>query len=168
MNSWNQPQASMQGLFETSNRSEGGHKGPARPLQAAALEAFSFGPFRLVPSARLLERDGSPASLGSRAFDLLCLLVRRPGEVVSKSELMAGTWPNMNVEESSLRFHIAQLRRTLGDSHGGERYVVNVPGRGYCFVAYVGPASSRSERGYEHVTPSAIISVQNERQLAAI
>jgi len=56
---------------------------------------------------------------------------------VSKGELIAKTWPNVTVEESSLRFHIAQLRRALGDSQGSERYVVNVPGRGYCFVAYV-------------------------------
>jgi DNA-binding winged helix-turn-helix (wHTH) protein len=104
-------------------------------------EAFSFGPFRIVPYARLLERDGSPAPLGGRAFDLLCLLVSRAGEVVSKDELMAGVWPNINVEESSLRFHIAKLRRALGDSQGGARYVVNVPGRGYCFVARVALAA---------------------------
>ena len=103
----------------------------------SALEAFSFGPFRIVPHARLLERHGSPVPLSSRAFELLCLLASRPGEVVSKGELMAKTWPDVTVEESSLRFHITQLRRTLGEGQGGERYVVNVPGRGYCFVAYV-------------------------------
>jgi DNA-binding winged helix-turn-helix (wHTH) protein len=40
----------------------------------------------------------------------------------------------MTVEESSLRFHITMLRRALGDGQGGERYVVNIPGGGYCFV----------------------------------
>jgi DNA-binding winged helix-turn-helix (wHTH) protein len=105
------------------------------------LEAFSFGPFRVVPYARLLECDGSPAPLGSRAFDILCLLISRPGEVVSKRELMARVWPNERVEESSLRFNISLLRRALGDGKGGERYVVNVPGRGYCFVAGVGRAA---------------------------
>jgi len=87
------------------------------------LEAFSFGPFRVVPCARLLECDGSPAPLGSRAFDILCLLISRAGEVVSKGELMARVWPNETVEESSLRFHISLLRRALGDGKGGERYV---------------------------------------------
>jgi DNA-binding winged helix-turn-helix (wHTH) protein len=48
---------------------------------------------------------------------------------------MARVWPELTVEESSLRFHIAQLRRALGDDQGRERYVTNVPGRGYCFVA---------------------------------
>jgi DNA-binding winged helix-turn-helix (wHTH) protein len=108
-------------------------------LQAKIIpEAFHFGPFRVAPYARLLEHEGSAISLGSRAFDLLCLLISRPGEIVSKSELMARTWPDVTVEESSLRFHVTQLRRALGDSpHGSGRYVVNVPGRGYCFVARV-------------------------------
>ena len=103
----------------------------------AVAQAFSFGPFRLSPYARLLERNGSAMPLSSRAFDLLCLLVSRPGEVVSKGELIAKTWPDVTVEESCLRFHITQLRRALGDSQGNERYVINVPGRGYCFVAWV-------------------------------
>jgi DNA-binding winged helix-turn-helix (wHTH) protein len=105
------------------------------------LEAFSFGPFRVVPRARLLERDGSPAPLSSRAFDILCVLISRPGEVVSKGELMTRVWPDAKVEESSLRFHISLLRRALGDGKGGERYVVNISGRGYCFVAGVARAA---------------------------
>jgi DNA-binding winged helix-turn-helix (wHTH) protein len=113
------------------------------PLQAeVVLRAFSSGPFRIVPHARLVERDGSPMPLGSRAFDLLCVLVSRPGEVVSRGELMAKVWPDLTVEESNLRFHIAQLRRALSDGPGGERYVTNVSRRGYCFVAPVGCAAS--------------------------
>ncbi|WP_375786996.1 transcriptional regulator [Bradyrhizobium sp. Pha-3] len=103
----------------------------------SVLNAFCFGPFRIFPSARLLERDESPVPIGSRAFDLLCLLISRPGEVVSKCDLIAKAWPNVKVEESSLRFHMTMLRRALGDGQGGERYVVNIPGRGYCFVAKV-------------------------------
>jgi DNA-binding winged helix-turn-helix (wHTH) protein len=98
---------------------------------------------RIVPHARLVDRNGSPMPLGSRAFDLLCVLVSRPGEVVSKGELMAKAWPDLAVEESSLRFHIARLRRDQNDGREGERYVANVPGRGYCFVAPVSRAASR-------------------------
>ena len=58
--------------------------------------------------------------LGSRAFDILCILISRQGEVVSKAELMEKAWPGLTVEESSLRFHIAQLRRVLGDGQDGE------------------------------------------------
>jgi DNA-binding winged helix-turn-helix (wHTH) protein len=99
--------------------------------------AFSFGSFRISPHARLVERNGAPMPLGSRAFDLLCVLVSRPGEVVSKGDLMAKVWPDLGVEESSLRFYVAQLRRALGDGQGE-----NVPGRGYCFVAQVRRALS--------------------------
>jgi DNA-binding winged helix-turn-helix (wHTH) protein len=112
-------------------------------IQAEVIpQAFSFGPFRIVPRARLLERDGARMSVGSRAFDLLCVLVSRPGEVVSKNELMATVWPDLTVVESNLRFHIARLRRALGDGQEGRRYVTNVSGRGYCFVARVDRASS--------------------------
>ena len=72
------------------------------------LRAFSFGSFRIVPHAGLVERDGSPMPLGGHAFDLLCVLVSRPDEVVSEGELMAKVWPDLTVEESSLQFHGAQ------------------------------------------------------------
>lgn len=100
----------------------------------------TFGPFRLHPKARLLERAGTPVRLGSRALDLLYLLVSRPGEVVRKDELLTTAWPDLTVDESSLRFHIAQLRRALGEGNEGERFISNIPGRGYCFVAPVARA----------------------------
>jgi predicted ATPase/DNA-binding winged helix-turn-helix (wHTH) protein len=105
-------------------------------------ETFSFGPFCVLPHARRLERDGARAQLGSRAFDILCILISRQGEVVSKAELMEKAWPGLTVEDSSLRFHIAQLRRVLGGSQDAESYVTNVAGRGYCFVAPVVRAAS--------------------------
>ena len=112
----------------------------------AIPEVVSFGPFRIIVHERRLERGGVPIQIGSRAFDLLCLLIDRPGEVISKRELLAKAWPDLSVDESSLRFHIAQLRRALGDSQGdGERYVTNVPGRGYCFVARLDSAPPRKQ-----------------------
>jgi DNA-binding winged helix-turn-helix (wHTH) protein len=98
-------------------------------------DIISFGPFRLVPTERLLEKDGVPLNLGSRALDLLIALVERATEVVSKKDLMARVWPNLVVDEGSLRFHITCLRKALGDGQSGVRYVTNVTGRGYCFVA---------------------------------
>jgi DNA-binding winged helix-turn-helix (wHTH) protein len=80
--------------------------------------------------------------LDSRDFDLFCVLVSRPGEVVSKGELMAKVLPDLTVDESNLRFLIAQLRRALSDGQGGEGYVTNVSRRGYCFVAPVACAAS--------------------------
>src|ERR1700685_2960373 len=87
---------------------------------------ISFGPFTLVPSERLLTRDGVTVPLGARTLDTLIALVSLPNKVVSKRDLMAQVWPDVTVEEGSLRFHIAELRRALGDGKGGARYITIV------------------------------------------
>lgn len=102
-----------------------------------ARDVVSFGPFRLFRAERLIEKDGLPFQLGGRALDLLIALTERAGEVVNKSDLIARGWPDVIVEESSLRVHIASLRKALGDGLDGARYVANVPGRGYCLVARI-------------------------------
>ena len=98
---------------------------------------LAFGPFRLFPAERRLEKEGSPVRLGGRALDLLIVLVERAGEIVPNRALLAAVWPDVNVEESSLRFHIKNLRKVLGDTQSDTRYVTNIPGRGYCFAAQV-------------------------------
>ena len=94
-----------------------------------------FGPFSF--RTRLLEKDGVPVKLGGRATDILRLLVSRAGEVIPKDEILAYAWSGLVVEEISLRVHIAELRKALGDGKDGARYITNVPSRGYCFVAPV-------------------------------
>jgi predicted ATPase/DNA-binding winged helix-turn-helix (wHTH) protein len=94
-----------------------------------------FGPFRLNAAARLLLRDDKPVPLGGRALDILIALVQHAGEVLSRRELMKRVWPDVIVEEANLRIHIADLRKALGDGREGARFITNVPGRGYCFVA---------------------------------
>src|SRR6185503_12188047 len=89
----------------------------------------SFGPFRLVPAERRLEKAGAPVPLGGRALDLLIILVERAGEVVSKQELFARVWGNVTVEEVSLRYQITALRKALGEGETGSQYVANVAGR---------------------------------------
>jgi predicted ATPase/DNA-binding winged helix-turn-helix (wHTH) protein len=95
---------------------------------------IAFGPFRLSPAERLIEKDGKPLELGGRAMDILIALVERAGDVVSQRDLIDRGWPNVTVDDSNLRCHIAVLRRALDDGQDGARYVINVPGRGYCFV----------------------------------
>jgi predicted ATPase/DNA-binding winged helix-turn-helix (wHTH) protein len=97
--------------------------------------AISFGPFRLVSAERLLLDGDKPVRLGSRAFDILTALVERAGEVVAKDELIARAWPTTFVDEANLKIQVSALRRALGDGQGDNRYVVNVVGRGYNFVA---------------------------------
>ncbi len=101
------------------------------------VQAITFGPFRLLPVQRTLFEDGRPLRLGSRALDILIALADSAGELVSKDELVARVWPKTFVEEANLRVHIAALRKALGDGQAGTRYIMTVPGRGYCLVAPV-------------------------------
>src|ERR1700730_18400594 len=100
-------------------------------------QVLAFGPFRLLSTQRTLMEGNRPIRIGSRALDILFALVERAGELVDKDELIARVWPNVVVEESAIRVHIAALRKILGDGQSGIRYVENVTGRGYRFVAAV-------------------------------
>jgi DNA-binding winged helix-turn-helix (wHTH) protein len=95
---------------------------------------ISFGPFRLLPEQFLLLEGDKPASLGSRAMHILIVLLERPGELVTKQELMARVWPDLVVQPANLSVHIAALRRALRDGRDGNRFIINIHGRGYCFV----------------------------------
>jgi DNA-binding winged helix-turn-helix (wHTH) protein len=68
-------------------------------------------------------------------MDILLALVERPGELVTKEELMARVWPNVFVDSANLAVHISALRRALQDRCNGNRFIINIPGRGYRFVA---------------------------------
>jgi predicted ATPase/DNA-binding winged helix-turn-helix (wHTH) protein len=96
-----------------------------------------FGPFELNIAERTLRRAGEEIPLGARAFDILVALVDRPGEVVGKNALIASAWPDVTVEEGSLRVHLSALRKALSDGQFGSSYIANVQGRGYSFVAPV-------------------------------
>src|SRR5262245_36947726 len=98
-------------------------------------DAFAFGPFRLIPSQQLLLRNGVPVRLGSRALDILTVLVRHAGELVSKNDLISGVWPNTFVDDSNLKVNVCHLRRSLGDTQKPSKYIATIVGRGYRFVA---------------------------------
>ncbi|MER9119520.1 helix-turn-helix transcriptional regulator [Mesorhizobium sp. M0954] len=102
-----------------------------------AKDGLSFGPFHLVARERLVTKDGAPLALGSRALDILIALISTPNEIVGKKDLMSRVWPDVVVEEGSLRFHMTRLRKALGDGKDGARYIATLPGRGYCFIAPV-------------------------------
>jgi predicted ATPase/DNA-binding winged helix-turn-helix (wHTH) protein len=97
-------------------------------------DEFEFGQFHLSRRKRLLTAAGEPVNLGARAFDLLLRLVEEAGTVVSKHELLSSAWPGLVVEEANLHVQIAALRKALGVE---QMYILNVPGRGYCFASEV-------------------------------
>ena len=112
-------------------------------LQAAVRSAtpvehaIAFGPFRLLPTRRLLLEGEKPVRLGSRAFDILVALVERAGELVSKEELMARVWPSTFVEEDQSQGPGRGAAPGFGRRRGSNRYLATISGRGYRFVAPV-------------------------------
>ncbi|WP_439864838.1 winged helix-turn-helix domain-containing protein [Pseudomonas antarctica] len=98
----------------------------------ACLE-IHFGPFRLLPQRRLLLKHGQPVALGNRALTLLLALASRPGELMSKTELLDIAWSKRVVEECNLRTQIRAIRRALGDDDSF--YIATAAGQGYRFVA---------------------------------
>ena len=111
----------------------------AAPTDAASRAvSFTFGAYTLNVRERNLERDGVAVPLGSRALDLLIALIQDAGIVISKQALMARVWPDATIEEVGLRVHMANLRKALGEGKDGARYIANIPGRGYSFVAPLG------------------------------
>jgi len=98
-----------------------------------------FDRFRFkLPTRELLRvaDDGSeaPIPLGLRAADVLLFFLERPGELVTKSEIMQAVWPGAVVEESNLTVHISAIRRALDGGRDGESCIQNVPRRGYRFT----------------------------------
>jgi DNA-binding winged helix-turn-helix (wHTH) protein len=104
---------------------------------AGDTRTWTFGRFKLIPTRQLLLRDGVPVRMGSRALDILAVLVRRGGELVTKHELIAAVWPDTFVDESNLKVNICSVRRALGDTRLPPQYIATVAGRGYRFVAPV-------------------------------
>jgi adenylate cyclase len=108
-----------------------------------------------VPTRELLriENDGSstPIPLGSRAAEILHLLLQRHGEVVSRNEIVAAVWPHMAIEENNLTVQISALRRVLDDGRSSRSCIQTVPGRGYRFTSRVveedGPEPGRPVAG---------------------
>ncbi len=100
---------------------------------------YLFGSFRFDRRGGGLRRcnesgDQVPVNLGSRALDLLGVLVERPGELVARHEIMAAVWPSVVVEEANLNVQISALRRILDTEGSSSSCIQTVPGRGYRFT----------------------------------
>jgi DNA-binding winged helix-turn-helix (wHTH) protein len=111
----------------------------------AQATALRFDDFLLDPYARALFRlndrgEPTPISLGSRAFGILCVLIERRGEFVSKHEIMNVVWPDAAIEDSNLTVQISALRRVLDVGRAQGSCIQTIPGRGYRFLPQVSRA----------------------------
>src|ERR1700736_5565893 len=108
----------------------------------SSTESSLFEGFRLDRRAGVLFRRDergvfAPIAIGSRALDILGVLVERPGDLVSRAEIIEAVWPGTAVEDSNLNVQVAALRRILDDGRAEGSCIQTVPGRGYRFVAPV-------------------------------
>jgi DNA-binding winged helix-turn-helix (wHTH) protein len=108
-----------------------------RPGEAS--EALHLRSFVMLPAARLLLQHGRPVDIGSRAFDLLHVLLRSRGSIVERADILRHVWPTTVVEDSNLRFQVSRLRKALGKDRD---LLKTVPGRGYLLAAEVATAPS--------------------------
>jgi DNA-binding winged helix-turn-helix (wHTH) protein/Tol biopolymer transport system component len=122
-----------------------------------AHPVYLFGPFRFESEHGLLTRDGEPVALTLKAAHLLGVLLERRDSLVSKDDLMKALWSEAHVQENTLTFHVRLVRRALGDDGEGQRYVRNLPKRGYQFVAPVKVVTDRSSPAADSRPAPAII-----------
>jgi eukaryotic-like serine/threonine-protein kinase len=121
---------------------------------------YEFGPFCLNPAERQLLRAGQPVTLSPQLFSLLVALVENSGHLLSKEELRNKVWGKAFVSEDALKVIVGNLRKALGNGGSGDRYIENVRGGGYRFIAEVKRREqipqSHIMRGVEEVPAPAI------------
>jgi DNA-binding winged helix-turn-helix (wHTH) protein len=106
----------------------------ANRLRPAADAMLEFGRFRILLRRRQLVADGMPIPLGTRAFDLLLVLLEANGSLVTKEELMSRVWPGIVVAEENLKVQMSALRKAFGEDRD---FIRTEFGRGYRFTATV-------------------------------
>jgi DNA-binding winged helix-turn-helix (wHTH) protein len=111
-------------------------------FEGFCLDRRAGGLFRVDENGVLV-----PVAIGSRALDLLMLLVTRHGDLISKHEIMAAIWPGMIVEDSNLPTQISALRRVFDRGRSQGSFIQTVAGRGYRFVAPVTRTEGRAHSG---------------------
>ena len=104
----------------------------------SALQRVRFESFEVDPSTGELLRDGRRISLQEQPFQLLCLLLERAGQVVSREEIQAVLWPKGTFVDfdDGLNTAVRKLRQALGDSADHPTYIETLPKRGYRFLGH--------------------------------
>src|SRR5271169_3865575 len=124
--------------LRTNPRQIGRRRNPRRSV-AAAIE---FGRFRVLLRQRQLLADGVLVELGTRAFDLLLVLLDADGLLATKEELLSRVWPGIVVSEENLKVQVSALRKALG----ADREVIRTEfGRGYRFTGVLGSYAAADE-----------------------
>lgn len=134
----------------------------SRRLHDCVLMVKRFAVFEFDDQRRTLKSRGQPVKLSGQALDLLALLLERPGELVTRSEIERRLWPDRTVEfDHSVDVVVSRLRATLGEKGSDAACVETVPRRGYRLVVPVTAATEqrRQWRGARRALTYAAIAV---------
>jgi DNA-binding winged helix-turn-helix (wHTH) protein len=120
---------------------------------------YVFPPFAVDTQTGSCCRDSVEIRLRAKTFAVLCYLLERAGQLVSKDELLAQVWTGTAVAEGALTVCITELRKALGDDPKSPRFIATVPKRGYRFIAPIttvdAPATSSPPLATSHSAPES-------------
>jgi DNA-binding winged helix-turn-helix (wHTH) protein len=128
----------------------------------SAEAAIEFRRFRVLLRRRRVLADGVPVELGTRAFDLLLVLLEADGALVTKEELLNWVWPSVVVSEENLKVQMSALRRALG----ADRDVIRTEiGRGYRFTGVLrSNTTAHASRGPRRAKPRSVQLLSSQRR----
>jgi DNA-binding winged helix-turn-helix (wHTH) protein/TolB-like protein/Flp pilus assembly protein TadD len=136
-------------------------------MKLTAHALYEFDRFRLDPAEQRLLCGGEPVALTPKAFQILCALIQANGRLLNKDELIKKVWPNSFVEEANLSVNISALRKVLGDTPDGQKFIETVPKRGYRFVMPIREIGG-SQLGMETPdSPAAVATPEASTSIAA-
>ncbi len=122
------------------------YTGPAMPDPDTAdrkAESFRVGDWLVAPGLNRLSQGGEKVQIELKLMEVLVHLAERPGELVSKRDLVDAVWQVEVVSDGTLTRAIALLRKALGDDARHPRYIETIPKRGYRFIAPVEPVDAK-------------------------
>ena len=126
-------------------------------MKLTAQVLYEFDKFRLNPAEQKLLCGDQPVSVTPKAFQILCVLIQSQGRLLDKDELIRKVWPNSFVEEANLSVNISALRKALGDTPDGQKFIETVPKRGYRFVMPIRQIGNGSQNETKVIGPATSV-----------
>ncbi|MBX7172057.1 MAG: winged helix-turn-helix domain-containing protein [Pyrinomonadaceae bacterium] len=106
-------------------------------MENKGVRFFEFGEFRIDTRRRILTKNEQTIQMQNRHFELLLVLVKDAGQILSQDELIDSVWNGAFIEQSNLKKGISALRHILGESPNDSEFIKTIPRKGYSFVASV-------------------------------
>src|SRR5215475_2126958 len=124
------------------------------PNQVGTSQVIRFATFEVDLQAQELRKAGLRLKLSGQPFQVLAILLERPGTVVTREELQKRLWPGTFVDvDHNLNTAINKIREALGDSSENPRFVETLPRRGYRFIGPITADGTAAAEG-AHVAES--------------